>query len=154
MTQAISARTRHFGEWRIVAPICAAHFVSHYYMIILAPLFAFIRADYGVSYTDLALALTAFNVVSAALQTPAGFLVDHVGARIVLMAGVALGAAAFAVAGVVNSFAVLSQCLRSQALATPPITRPTIRCCRNTPHRTASGRFSRFTPSLESSAQP
>ena len=30
----------------IVAPICAAHFVSHYYMIILAPLFAFIRADY------------------------------------------------------------------------------------------------------------
>jgi MFS transporter, FSR family, fosmidomycin resistance protein len=106
MTQAISAPAGRMGEWRIVAPICAAHFVSHYYMIILAPLFAFIRADYGVSYTDLALALTAFNVVSAALQTPAGFLVDHIGPRIVLMAGVALGAAALAVAGVVNSFAV------------------------------------------------
>jgi MFS transporter, FSR family, fosmidomycin resistance protein len=106
MTQAISAPAGRLGEWRIVAPICAAHFVSHYYMIILAPLFAFIRADYGVSYTDLALALTAFNVVSAALQTPAGFLVDHIGPRIVLMAGVALGAAALAVAGVVNSFAV------------------------------------------------
>ena len=106
MTQAISAPAGRLGEWRIVAPVCAAHFVSHYYMIILAPLFAFIRADYGVSYTDLALALTAFNVVSAVLQTPAGFLVDHIGARIVLMAGVALGAAAFAVAGVVHSFAV------------------------------------------------
>lgn len=106
MTQAISAPAGRLGEWRIVAPICAAHFVSHYYMIILAPLFAFIRADYGVSYTDLALALTAFNVVSAVLQTPAGFLVDHIGARVVLMAGVALGAAAFAVAGVVNSFAI------------------------------------------------
>src|SRR5580693_878175 len=106
MTQAISAPAARFGEWRIVAPVCAAHFVSHYYMIILAPLFAFIRADYGVSYTDLALALTAFNVVSAVLQTPAGFLVDHIGARIVLMAGVALGAAAFAVAGLVHSFAV------------------------------------------------
>jgi MFS transporter, FSR family, fosmidomycin resistance protein len=35
-----------------------------------------------------------------------GFLVDHIGARIVLMAGVALGTAAFAVAGVVNSYAV------------------------------------------------
>ena len=35
-------------------------------MIMLAPLFAFVRADYGVSYTDLALALTGFNVVSAA----------------------------------------------------------------------------------------
>ena len=106
MTQAISAPAARFGEWRIVAPVYAAHFVSHYYMIILAPLFAFIRADYGVSYTDLALALTAFNVVSAVLQTPAGFLVDHIGARIVLMAGVALGAAAFAVAGLVHSFAI------------------------------------------------
>ena len=75
-------------------------------MIILAPLFVFIRADYGVSYTDLALALTVFNVVSAALQTPAGFLVDHIGARLVLMAGVALGTVAFAVAGVVHSYAV------------------------------------------------
>ena len=35
------------------------------------------RADYGVSYTELGLALAAFNVVSAALQTPAGFLVDR-----------------------------------------------------------------------------
>ena len=106
MTQAISVPVRHFGELRIIAPICVAHFLSHYYMILLAPLFAFVRADYGVSYTDLALALTAFNVVSAALQTPAGFLVDRIGARVVLITGVALGAVAFAVAGVVHSYAV------------------------------------------------
>ena len=106
MTPTAVAVPRRFGEWRIVAPVCAAHFVSHYYMIMLAPLFVFVRADYGVSYTELALALTAFNVVSAALQTPAGFLVDRVGARVVLCAGVALGAAAFAVVGLVNSFAV------------------------------------------------
>ena len=91
---------------RLVVPICAAHFVSHYYMMILAPLFAFVRMDYGVSYTDLGLALTAFNLVSAVLQTPTGFLVDRIGARAVLMVGVALGAAAFAVAGLVNSFVV------------------------------------------------
>jgi MFS transporter, FSR family, fosmidomycin resistance protein len=106
MTQAISAPVRRFGELRLVLPICAAHFVSHYYMIILAPLFAFIQADYRLSYTELALALTVFNVVSAALQTPAGFLVDRIGARIVLIAGLALGTAAFAVAGLVNSYAV------------------------------------------------
>jgi MFS transporter, FSR family, fosmidomycin resistance protein len=106
MTQTISVPVRRVGEFRMVAPICAAHFLSHYYMIILAPLLAFVRADYGVSYTDLALALTAFNVVSALLQTPAGFLVDRIGARNVLMAGVAIGAIAFAVAGLVNSFAV------------------------------------------------
>jgi len=106
MTQAISVPAGRFGEMRVVAPVCAAHFLSHYYMIMLAPVFAFVRADYGVSYTDLALALTAFNVVSALLQTPAGFLVDRIGARFVLMAGVAIGTAAFAVAGIVHSFVV------------------------------------------------
>jgi MFS transporter, FSR family, fosmidomycin resistance protein len=106
MTQAISAPVRRFGELRLIVPICAAHFVSHYYMIILAPLFAFIQADYRLTYTELALALTAFNVVSAALQTPAGFLVDRIGARVVLLAGLALGTAAFAVAGLVDSYAV------------------------------------------------
>jgi FSR family fosmidomycin resistance protein-like MFS transporter len=106
MTQAISASVRRFGELRLIVPICAAHFVSHYYMIILAPLFAFIQADYRLTYTELALALTAFNVVSAALQTPAGFLVDRIGARVVLIAGLALGTAAFAVAGLVDSYAV------------------------------------------------
>ena len=106
MTQTISVPAQRAGEMRVVVPICAAHFLSHYYMIILAPLFAFVRADYGVSYTDLGLALTAFNLVSAVLQTPTGFLVDRIGARAVLIAGVALGAAAFAVAGLVNSFVV------------------------------------------------
>jgi FSR family fosmidomycin resistance protein-like MFS transporter len=106
MTQAASVPARRSSEWRVVAPVCAAHFLSHYYMIVLAPLFAFVRADYGVSYTDLALALTAFNVVSALLQTPAGFLVDRYGPRFVLIAGVAFGAVAFAVAGLVHSLAV------------------------------------------------
>jgi MFS family permease len=106
MTQAIAIPTRRFGEFRVVGPICAAHFLSHYYMILLAPLFAFVRADYDVSYTTLALALTAFNVVSATLQTPAGFLVDRVGARFVLIAGVAVGAVAFTIAGLVDSFVV------------------------------------------------
>jgi len=106
MTQTISVPAHRAGGVRVVVPVCAAHFLSHYYMLILAPLFAFIRADYGVSYTDLGLALTAFNLVSAVLQTPAGFLVDRVGARMVLIAGVALGTGAFAVAGLVNSFAV------------------------------------------------
>ena len=106
MTQALSAPVARFAEMRIVAPVCAAHFLSHYYMILLAPLLAFVRADYGVSYTDVALALTAFNVVSAVLQTPVGFLVDRIGARVVLMTGVALGTAAFAVAGLVDSFAI------------------------------------------------
>jgi MFS transporter, FSR family, fosmidomycin resistance protein len=107
MTQAtgVLAPTRA-SETKLIAGVCLAHFVSHYYMVLLAPLFVFIRADYGVSYTELGLALTAFNVVSAVLQTPVGFFVDRTGARINLIGGLLLGSAAVAVAGLVDSFLV------------------------------------------------
>ena len=81
------------GYAALVGAISAAHFVSHYYILLLAPLFPFVRAEYGVSYTEIGLALAAFNVVSAALQTPAGFLVDRLGARILLVAGLLIGGA-------------------------------------------------------------
>ncbi len=94
------------GDARVIGVISAAHFVAHYYTLLLAPLFVFVRADYAVSYTELGLALTAFNVVSATLQTPAGFLVDRLGPRLPLIGGLLLGASAFAVAGLVHSFSV------------------------------------------------
>ena len=108
MTQAIDAvapaRSSHV---RIVGAVSTAHFVSHYYILLLAPLMPFVRAEYGVSYTEIGLAFAAFNIVSAALQTPAGFLVDWLGARILLIAGLLIGAAAFAVVGLTHSFWLL-----------------------------------------------
>ena len=92
---------------RIVGAVSAAHFVSHYYILLLAPLLPFVRADYGVSYTEIGFAFAAFNGVSAALQTPAGFLVDWLGARILLIVGLAIGGSAFMVAGLVDSFWVM-----------------------------------------------
>ena len=91
-------------ETRFVTSICFAHFVSHYYMLMLAPLLIFIKDDFGVTYTELGLALTMFNVVSTVGQTPVGFLVDRWNARYMLVAGLLVGAAAFAIAGLVNSF--------------------------------------------------
>lgn len=99
-TLAPSGRT----DAQVIAVVSAAHFVSHYYILMLPPLFVFIRSDFGVSYTELGYALTAFNIVSATLQTPAGFLVDKVGARRVLIAGLCISAGAFAVAGLAGSF--------------------------------------------------
>jgi MFS family permease len=75
-------------------------------MLMLAPLFAFIRADFGVTYTELSLALTAFNVVSAVSQTPVGFFIDRTGPRINLIGGLLLGSAAIAIAGAANSYGV------------------------------------------------
>ena len=104
MTQLTSVRTISSAESRLITGVCAAHMMSHYYMLVLAPLLAFVRADFNVSYTELALALTVFNVVSGVLQTPVGFLVDRIGARIVLIAGLALSSAAFAIAGLFDSY--------------------------------------------------
>jgi FSR family fosmidomycin resistance protein-like MFS transporter len=92
------------AEVKLIANISAAHFVSHYYFMLLPPLFEFIRADFGVSYTGLGLALTAFNIVSAVFQTPAGFAVDRFGALRILIAGIALEAVAFALCGVTTSY--------------------------------------------------
>ena len=106
MTQAIELplSSERASERRLVGGVCFAHLVSHYYITLLAPLFLFVREDYGVSYTELGLALTAFNVLSTVLQTPTGFLVDRVSARMVIICGLLLGAGAIAVAGLVNSF--------------------------------------------------
>src|SRR5258708_4470223 len=108
MTQAVDLplRSERTEENRLIFGVCFGHFVSHNYIMLLAPLFIFVREDYGVSYTELGLALTAFNVLSTVLQTPTGFLVDRVSARLVIVAGLLLGASAFAVAGLVHSFPV------------------------------------------------
>ncbi len=104
MTQTVSVRSMRPSELRLIAGVCAAHMMSHYYMLMLAPLFAFVRDDFDVSYTDLALALTVFNVVSGLLQTPVGFIVDRIGARSVLIVGLTLSSCAFAVAGIAHSY--------------------------------------------------
>lgn len=92
---------------RVVGVISAAHFVSHYYILLLAPLLPFVRREYGVSYTEIGIALAAFNIVTATLQAPAGFLVDRLGARVPLIGGVLIGACAFVIAGLVHSYWLL-----------------------------------------------
>jgi FSR family fosmidomycin resistance protein-like MFS transporter len=92
---------------RLIGVISAAHFTSHIYILILAPLLPFVREAYGVSYTEIGFAFAAFNIVSAVLQTPAGFLVDWLGARRLLICGLAIGGLSFIVVGLVDSFWVL-----------------------------------------------
>ena len=99
-----AART---SDTRIISLVCSAHFVSHFYILLLPPLFPFIREFYGVSYTELGFALTAFNITTALCQTPAGFLAARIGPRPVLVSGLVLGAAAFATVGLVPSFWLL-----------------------------------------------
>jgi MFS family permease len=89
---------------KVIGLVGAAHFVSHVFILVLPPVFPFVRAEFNVSYTELGLVLAVFNAISALLQTPAGFLVDRSSGRTVLVGGLLLGAAALAASVVMPSF--------------------------------------------------
>ena len=83
---------------RVIALVATAHFVSHFHLMLLPPIFGPVREAFGVDYIQIGLALTAYNVISAALQTPAGFLVDRIGPRVMLTCGLLISAGALLVA--------------------------------------------------------
>src|SRR3979411_1260013 len=76
---------------RTLTAISVAHWVSHFHLFVLPMLFPFLKAQLGVGYIELGFALTVFAVVSGLTQAPMGYLADHIGARKILLMGLALG---------------------------------------------------------------
>jgi len=78
-----------------------AHGTSHFFHMLLPPLFPFLIAEFGYSYSELGFLVSVFFVISGVGQALAGFVVDKVGARPVLfgaltcfvLAGLAAGTA-------------------------------------------------------------
>lgn len=80
----------------VIGLVGLAHMISHFSQLILPPLFPWLKDAFHASYTELGFLMTIFFVVSCAVQTASGFLVDRFGPRPVLFAGLALiGTAAF-----------------------------------------------------------
>jgi len=78
------------SDLRIMSVVGGAHFTSHFYQLVLPPLFPFMRESLGVSYTELGLLMAAFFGASGLFQILAGFVVDRFGAHLVLPCGMAL----------------------------------------------------------------
>jgi len=89
---------------RVISLIAIAHFVSHVHIMLLPPIFGQVKDAFGVSYIEIGFALTAFNVCSALLQTPAGFLVDRFGPRAMLTGGLIVGSAAISLAALLPGY--------------------------------------------------
>jgi len=92
---------------RIIALIGTGHFLSHFYMLCLPPLFLSWRAEFDVSYATLGLAVALMAATTALLQTPVGFWVDRYGARPFLIGGTLLMALSVAAMAFAPSFWVI-----------------------------------------------
>ena len=77
---ATSART----DAATIGLVGLAHGTSHFHHLLLAPLFPVFIQQFGLSYAELGLLVSAFFLVSGMGQAGAGFVVDKVGARPVL----------------------------------------------------------------------
>ncbi|MFJ1466844.1 MFS transporter [Massilia orientalis] len=95
------------ADARVIALVGLAHGTSHFYHLILAALFPWLKPAFGLSYAELGLLLTAFFVVSGVGQALAGFVVDKVGARSVLLFGMTMLGVSALVLSVAGSYAAL-----------------------------------------------
>ena len=101
-------RTTLRKDATVIGLVGMAHLISHFSQLLLAPLFPWLKDEFGVGYAELGLLMSIFFVVSCVVQALSGFIVDRFGPRPVLFIGLSLlGAAAFGFAAS-QSYAMLA----------------------------------------------
>lgn len=93
------------ADLRTTGLVTLAHGTSHFFQLLLPPLFPLLVAEFGFSYSELGLLLTAFFVTSGIGQALSGFVVDRFGARPVLFASLGGFAASAVVAASATGYA-------------------------------------------------
>jgi len=89
---------------RVNLLISNGHFLSHFYVLTLPPLFIAWQHTFGVSFAQLGMTVMLMSGTTALLQTPVGFLVDRHGARGFLIGGALLMSLSIAAMGFATSF--------------------------------------------------
>src|SRR5271170_5549033 len=105
--QAASRQADKDEQLRTLSAISVAHWVSHFHIFVLPMLFPYLKQQLNVGYIELGFALTVFAVTSGLTQAPIGYLVDHLGARKILLIGLTVGGFALIMLGLHLSYAWL-----------------------------------------------
>jgi MFS transporter, FSR family, fosmidomycin resistance protein len=80
------------------------HFLSHFYVLCLPPLFLAWQSAFDVSFAELGMTIALMSGTTVVLQTPVGFMVDRHGARPYLVGGTLLMSLPIAAMGLAASF--------------------------------------------------
>jgi MFS transporter, FSR family, fosmidomycin resistance protein len=80
------------------------HFLSHFYVLCLPPMFLAWQGAFHVSFAELGMTLMLMSGTTALLQTPVGFLVDKYGARPFLIGGTLLMSLSLAAMSLASEF--------------------------------------------------
>jgi len=73
---------------RVIGVVGFAHGTSHFFHLLLPPLFPWLMRDFGLNFTEVGALMTIFFIISGVGQAAAGFAVDRFGPSRVLMLGV------------------------------------------------------------------
>lgn len=92
---------------RVIGLIGFAHGTSHFFHLLLPPLFPWLMPEFGLSFTQAGAMMTVFFVVSGVGQALSGFVVDRIGPRRVLLAGIACFVLAGLLLSAANGYAML-----------------------------------------------
>ncbi|MBW0003504.1 MAG: MFS transporter [Hyphomicrobiales bacterium] len=74
---------------RVIGLIGGAHCASHFFQLVLPPLFPLMKTGFAVDFVALGVMMSVFFFTSAFAQVAMGFIVDRFGAHRVLPAGIA-----------------------------------------------------------------
>ena len=104
----MSVATSTLGrDVKVIGLVGVAHGYSHFFQMVLPPIFVILKVEFDVSFTALGLLATLMFAASGTGQMIAGFLVDRIGARRILLSGLAICSLATLAMSVAQSYEVL-----------------------------------------------
>ncbi|HIU36719.1 MAG TPA: MFS transporter, partial [Candidatus Aphodousia faecigallinarum] len=77
-------------DFLLITLLGIAHGLSHYFHLIIPPLFPWIMPEFGTSFAQMGVIMTVFFVTSSVGQATSGLLVDKFGAKKCLYGGISL----------------------------------------------------------------
>ncbi len=103
----LPARDDRRRDAAVIALVGYAHGTSHFFHLLLPPLFPWLMPAFGLSYTEAGFMMTVFFAVSGTGQALAGFVVDRYGSWRVLIGGMTVFVLAGLALSVADSYGAL-----------------------------------------------